>query len=57
MLSVSIRAFEVEVEIQSSEHFPDHLNDICNRAVQVFQKAIDSMLKSGIALAEVESEE
>ena len=50
MISVMVRVYELEVEIQSSENFPDHLDDICNRATKLFAEAIDTMKASEIAL-------
>ena len=50
MISVMVRVYDLEVEIQSSENFPDHLDDICNRATKLFAEAIDTMKASQIAL-------
>jgi hypothetical protein len=59
MISVVVRAYELEVEIQSSESFPDHLDDICNRATKPFAEAIETMKVSNILLSEdlIEGEE
>jgi len=50
MISVVVRVYDLEVEIQSSESFPDHLDDICNRATKLFAEAIETMKESEIAL-------
>jgi len=50
MISVVVRVYDLEVEIQSSENFPDHLDDICNRVTKLFTEAVDTMKKSEIAL-------
>jgi len=50
MISVVVRVYDLEVEIQSSENFPDHLDDICNRVTKLFIEAVDTMKKSEIAL-------
>jgi len=50
MISVVVRVYDLEVEIQSSENFPDHLDDICNRATKLFAEAIETMKASEIAL-------
>ena len=46
-----VRVYELEVEIQSSENFPDHLDDICNRATKLFAEAIETMKASQISLS------
>jgi hypothetical protein len=51
MISVMVRVYELEVEIQSSENFPDHLDDICNRATKLFAEAIETMKASQISLS------
>ena len=51
MISVMVRVYDLEVEIQSSENFPDHLDDICNRATKLFAEAIDTMKASQISLS------
>ena len=50
MISVMVRVYDLEVEIQSSENFPDHLDDICNRATKLFAEAVETMKLSNIAL-------
>jgi hypothetical protein len=40
MIIVSIRLGELEVEVHSSDSHPDHLNDINNRAVTAFTRAL-----------------
>lgn len=51
MISVMVRVYDLEVEIQSSENFPDHLDDICNRATKLFAEAIETMKASQISLS------
>ena len=51
MISVMVRVYDLEVEIQSSENFPDHLDDICNRATKLFAEAIETMKTSQISLS------
>ena len=51
MISVVVRVYDLEVEIQSSENFPDHLDDICNRATKLFAEAIETMKASQISLS------
>ena len=46
-----VRVYDLEVEIQSSENFPDHLDDICNRATKLFAEAIETMKTSQISLS------
>ena len=50
MISVVVRVYDLEVEIQSSENFPDHLDDICNRATKLFAEAVEAMKLSNISL-------
>ena len=50
MISVVVRVYDLEVEIQSSENFPDHLDDICNRATKLFVEAVEAMKLSNISL-------
>ena len=50
MISVVVRVYDLEVEIQSSENFPDHLDDICNRATKLFAEAVEVMKLSNISL-------
>ena len=57
MVSVRIQAYELEVEISSTETHPDHLNDLCNRAIIAFDRALASMLAAGVAVAEIEEPE
>jgi hypothetical protein len=51
MISVMVRVYDLEVEIQSSENFPDHLDDICNRATKLFAEAVETMKLSNISLS------
>lgn len=53
-ISVRIQAFELEVEIQSTESHPDHLDDICNRAVTAFKKSVETMKLTGVSLYDPE---
>ena len=57
MVSVRIQAYELEVEISSTETHPDHLNDLCNRAIIAFDRALASMLAAGVAIVEIEEPE
>jgi len=50
MISVRIRAYELEVEVQSSESHPDALTDAANRATTAFVMAINTMKASEIEL-------
>jgi hypothetical protein len=50
MISVRIRAYELEVEVQHSESHPDALTDVANRAITAFQMAVSTLQASEIAL-------
>ena len=43
MISVRIRVWALEVEIQSTESHPDHLTDLVNRASRTFAEALASL--------------
>jgi len=50
MISVVVRAYELEVEVSSSESFPDHVDDLCNRAAKLFKESVEIMRVSEIPL-------
>ena len=50
MISVMIRYEELEVEIQSSEHYPDGVDDYCNRVSKLFQEALTTLKVAGFTL-------
>lgn len=50
MISVMIRYEELEVEIQSSEHYPDGVDDYCNRVGKLFQEALTTLKIAGFTL-------
>jgi hypothetical protein len=50
MISVRIRAYELEVEVQHSESHPDALTDATNRAMSAFNNAVLTLQTSEIAL-------
>lgn len=50
MISVRIRAYGLEVEIQSAESHPDHLTDLCNRASTAFIMGVTTLKNNGIDL-------
>jgi len=45
-----IRYEELEVEIQSSEHYPDGVDDYCNRVGKLFQEALTTLKVAGFTL-------
>jgi hypothetical protein len=45
-----IRYEELEVEIQSSEHYPDSVDDYCNRVGKLFQEALTTLKVAGFTL-------
>jgi len=51
MFNIRIQAYELCVEIQSSEAYPDALNDICNRAVSAFTSAVATLDAIDIPIA------
>ena len=50
MISVMIRYEELEVEIQSSEHYPDGVDDYCNRVGKLFNEALTTLKVAGFTL-------
>ena len=50
MISVMIRYEELEVEIQSSEHYPDQTDDYCTRVGKLFQEALTTLKTAGFTL-------
>ena len=50
MISVMIRYEELEVEIQSSEHYPDQTDDYCTRVGKLFQEALTTLKTAGVTL-------
>ena len=50
MLIVRIAAYELIVEIQSDASYPDHLQDIANRATSAFRDAVESMQQAHIPI-------
>lgn len=50
MISIRIRAYELEVEVQHSESHPDALTDATNRAITAFNSAVKTLQVSEIAL-------
>jgi hypothetical protein len=54
MLSIRIRAWALEVEIQSTENFPDHLDDLVNRALAAFKESTAIMQETSIPLFDPE---
>jgi capsular polysaccharide biosynthesis protein len=50
MLIVRIGAYELIVEIQSDANYPDHLQDIANRAAEVFKESVETMQRAQIPL-------
>jgi len=50
MLSIKIRAYELEVELQTSETYPDALTDLVNRASQAFVLGVTALKNNNIDL-------
>ena len=50
MISVMIRDEDLEVEIQSSEHYPDGVDDYCNRVGKLFEEALTTLKVAGFTL-------
>ena len=50
MISVMIRYEDLEVEIQSSEHYPDGVDDYCNRVGKLFEEALTTLKVAGFTL-------
>jgi len=50
MLIVRIAAYELIVEIQSDASYPDHLQDIANRATGAFREAVEAMQEAHIPI-------
>jgi hypothetical protein len=43
MIAIRIAAYAVSVELESTDSFPDALDDLTNRAVVAFGKALELM--------------
>jgi hypothetical protein len=54
MISVTISAWSLEVNVQSSEDHPDALTDITNRATSAFASALASMKATDVPLYDTE---
>ena len=50
MISIKIQAYELTVELQSSETYPDAVSDLCNRASATFVMAVTTMKSNDIDL-------
>lgn len=50
MISVTIRAYDLMVIVESSESHPDHLTDLCNRATSAFMFAVTTMKTNEIPI-------
>ena len=50
MISVRIRAWALEVEITSTDSFPDHLDDMTNRAVKALKDSTKILKETDIPL-------
>ena len=50
MILVGIRLGELEVEIQSDQSNPDHLDDITNRAIVAFTNAVAVATESQLSI-------
>lgn len=49
MVYVTIRLGELEVSLQSTESHPDHLDDLTNRAIIAFSRAVPICTQAGIS--------
>ena len=54
MVSIRIRAWALEVEVTSSESFPDQLDDMVNRALTAFKNSARVMQETRIPLFDPE---
>lgn len=54
MVSIRIKAWALEVEVTSSENFPDHLDDMVNRALNAFKESAKVMQETRIPLFDPE---
>lgn len=50
MISIKIQAYELTVELQSSETYPDAVSDLCNRASTTFVMAVTALKSNNIDL-------
>ena len=50
MISIKIKAYELEVEVQSSETYPDALSDLVNRATSAFAMCVATMKSADIEI-------
>ena len=50
MISVRIRAYELEVEVQQTESHPDALTDATNRAITLFNSSVSTLQSNNVAL-------
>lgn len=50
MISIKIQAYELTVELQSSETYPDAVSDLCNRASTTFVMAVTALKSNDIDL-------
>jgi hypothetical protein len=53
MISIRIKAYELELELQSSETYPDALSDLVNRATTSFAMCVATMKSANIDLFNV----
>ena len=54
MISVRIRAWALEVEITSTDSFPDHLDDLVNRALVAFRNSTTILQETKIPMFDPE---
>lgn len=54
MVSIRIRAWALEVEVTSTDSFPDHLDDMVNRALMAFKNSARVMQDTKIPLFDPE---
>ena len=50
MISIKIKAYELSVELQSTESYPDAVTDLVNRASTAFIMAVNTMKNNNIDL-------
>ena len=54
MIAVTIRAYGLLVQVESTESYPDAAQDVSNRAVEAFHDAVAVMKKADIPLYDPE---